>query len=730
MTVRPALPRAWRGAPAWIAAAVLIFATAAHGAEVRVGSASAPFGESAVVSVAAFDVAGVAALQNDIVFGPGARIGARVETVTVLAADIDELAVQVAVADASALPEFGTIVIDSERIVYAAKEGNLLTVAARGARGSAAAAHTAGALVAADRSIPDCAPTSELGALGKTAVFSFLPQGCDPAVDCTSVRAAVLSLDNLEALPDATSLYNCNVVAGQTPGSFTLGCAAARATDSIAGVLDTSCVDGSFDVGSACLGDQNGDGIVTVDEVTRAFAALTLRNVTFNPTADGDGNGAVSPAETIRSALNSDAGICEDVGASEQEISIGLGLGIGLPTQFVSIPVMYQGDSQSITAFSFDVPYDLSEPYQWVADEFGQVQCVTEPGFSDVILFGQVLPQRVAFTVIDNLPPNVLGAAGIVGHCNIRINEFTFANFSLPCASGSGAASDLNGAAVTSVTCEDGMVLVATPPASPTPTPTPFPASVRVAELVEGGPDETVDVEVRLTTNGNLVAGAQLDIEFPAAVPVESRGDSRPNCTVNPDINKNGTSFAYVPFLCSPGIDCLAVRALVLSLSNVDPIPDGLLFTCRFRIPSGAEIDTIYPLPVANLGASDPDGFSLPLVGAGGSIVVVEGTADTPTATPTPTPTATAQHTPTLTAAPTATPTALITPTVTPLGIGCAGDCDRNGGVEITDLITGVSIGQGRVALASCPSYDVAADGLVDIAELLLAVQNLRDGCP
>jgi hypothetical protein len=40
-----------------------------------------------------------------------------------------------------------------------------------------------------------------------------------------------------------------------------------------------------------------------------------------------------------------------------------------------------------------------------------------------------------------------------------------------------------------------------------------------------------------------------------------------------------------------------------------------------------------------------------------------------------------------------------------------------------------VSIGQGRAALASCPSYDVAADGFIDIAELLVAVQNLRQGC-
>jgi len=67
----------------------------------------------------------------------------------------------------------------------------------------------------ADRN-PDCAVNP---AIDKNATaFRFLPLGCDPAVDCASVRAFVLSFDNLMPIADAARLYSCAVqIAANAP---------------------------------------------------------------------------------------------------------------------------------------------------------------------------------------------------------------------------------------------------------------------------------------------------------------------------------------------------------------------------------------------------------------------------------------------------------------------------------------------------------------------------------
>ena len=41
--------------------------------------------------------------------------------------------------------------------------------------------------------------------------FAFLPNGCMVGVDCTGVRTAVLALDNLNAIPNGSTLYTCTV---------------------------------------------------------------------------------------------------------------------------------------------------------------------------------------------------------------------------------------------------------------------------------------------------------------------------------------------------------------------------------------------------------------------------------------------------------------------------------------------------------------------------------------
>jgi hypothetical protein len=151
-----------------------------------------------------------------------------------------------------------------------------------------------------------------------------------------------------------------------------------------------------------------------------------------------------------------------------------------------------------------------------------------------------------------------------------------------------------------------------------------------------GAPGEQVTFDVTLTTAGELVAGVQADIAFDSLnTPLAATGTGRPDCMVNPDIDKSATAFAFQPPGCS-GSSCTAFRALVLSFSNVDPIPDGsVLYTCNVDISPGAAAGS-YPLAVSNVGMSTPDGQAIASAGTDGEIIVAGAPPPTPTATPAP----------------------------------------------------------------------------------------------
>jgi hypothetical protein len=90
-----------------------------------------------------------------------------------------------------------------------------------------------------------------------------------------------------------------------------------------------------------------------------------------------------------------------------------------------------------------------------------------------------------------------------------------------------------------------------------------------------------------------------------------------------------------------------------------------------------------------------------------------------------------ATNAPTTTATPTATPTITSTPTVTatPTLVPCTGDCDRDGGVSVAELIRGVRINLGTDPLAWCLSIDHDGDGSASVAELTQAVNANLLGC-
>jgi hypothetical protein len=146
---------------------------------------------------------------------------------------------------------------------------------------------------------------------------------------------------------------------------------------------------------------------------------------------------------------------------------------------------------------------------------------------------------------------------------------------------------------------------------------------------VTAGEDGTISAT--LQTMGEEVAGTQNDIIYPTgenvSIGVIANAQGRPTCAVNQDIGKEGTAFSFQPPNCNAAGTCTGVRALVLSLSNVDPIADGAtLYTCEINVSAGTP-GGAYELTTTGVGASDPDGNALAATGVAGEIEVSTGPA-------------------------------------------------------------------------------------------------------
>lgn len=191
----------------------------------------------------------------------------------------------------------------------------------------------------------------------------------------------------------------------------------------------------------------------------------------------------------------------------------------------------------------------------------------------------------------------------------------------------------------------------------------------------------TVQVEVRLETNEQSVAGVQNDIVFdPTVLNLASAtacainpeiGDRLPECDEDPQTAPCKTlqrNLGDCPGAagCPPESEGLRrFRAIVLSTANVNPIPDAVLYTCEFQVVGAAPIEAI--LQNLNVGASDPTGTALNTTGCGAIITTaVDEVTPTPTETvvgPTETPPVVTE-TPVL---PTPTVTVPVPPTNTPV---------------------------------------------------------------
>lgn len=100
-------------------------------------------------------------------------------------------------------------------------------------------------------------------------------------------------------------------------------------------------------------------------------------------------------------------------------------------------------------------------------------------------------------------------------------------------------------------------------------------------------------------SDGNYeVAGVQMDITWDASCMIPASGGTRPKCRSNPDTGKTVQSALR---------GGSTLRAIMVSFSDTEPIPDGELFCCEFRVtdnPGGSGCG----VSLSNVIASTPRG--------------------------------------------------------------------------------------------------------------------------
>jgi MYXO-CTERM domain-containing protein len=270
---------------------------------------------------------------------------------------------------------------------------------------------------------------------------------------------------------------------------------------------------------------------------------------------------------------------------------------------------------------------------------------------------------------------------GVLYTCTFKVTggggqTATLRNLNFGSSDGAGNALDTTGS--------DGQIEIpggGEPTVTPTPEPTEEPcASPAAGEVVvqvgsgSGDPNTTVQIDVSMATSGVNIAGVQNDIIFdPALVNLAKSSDcvinaaigpNQPGCDDDPQTAPCKTlqrNLAACPAAagCPEGSDgMMRFRAILLSTANVNTIPDGVLYTCTFKVTGGTGTAVLENL---NFGSSDPDGNAVTTNGCNGK-VVIGGAPPPETATPTETPTEEEEE-------PTVTP---VPPTNTPVPVATA----------------------------------------------------------
>lgn len=227
------------------------------------------------------------------------------------------------------------------------------------------------------------------------------------------------------------------------------------------------------------------------------------------------------------------------------------------------------------------------------------------------------------------------------------------------------------------------------PTHTPTPTSTATASSTRAAtatpHLIEirigsavAGPGDAAHIAVSVESTNTQVAAIANEIVFPSDI---LSLDAK-NCFLRPGIDK---SLRADPVSDAEGI--ATMRVVVQSSRNVDPIPNGVLYTCTFLLS---------PLALPGTYAVE-SGLTVGFAADGGEIRNVRGSSGEVT--------------------------------VSLIGEPCTGDCDGGGDVTVDEIVAGVSIALGTEAMGACPRLDSDASGDVTVDELVLTVNNALNGC-
>jgi hypothetical protein len=249
--------------------------------------------------------------------------------------------------------------------------------------------------------------------------------------------------------------------------------------------------------------------------------------------------------------------------------------------------------------------------------------------------------------------------------------------------------SDPRGGTVTDARNQDGLVCLYRAPAETCPTPRAAPSAPALWI-----PDQTAaassaaGITVNLAAGGAEIAALQADVTFPVMAPIAAQANGKPDCTVNPAIDKNATSFFFWPDACS-GATCTAVRVLVLATDNLDPIPDGAaLVTCTVDVSGDSGTRLTYE--IGRVILSDPSGQTVSDAGDQNGQICIGSGAPPPV---------------------------------------CAGDCDGDRAVTVDEVVTLVRIALGTAPASNCP-HGVPPDATIDITLVVQAVAHGLDNCP
>ncbi|MCX8072211.1 MAG: hypothetical protein N3C12_07155 [Candidatus Binatia bacterium] len=385
---------------------------------------------------------------------------------------------------------------------------------------------------------PDCSVNPEL--LKDGSLFTFLPAGCTPASGtCTAVHVDIRpEAENfLYRLPHGAKLFTCNLEAGRSAalrvGNLSLLTRAGTGVPGVYGSRASVCIGGN--VPPACP---------------------LPRPAPFGPSVY---------VEELRLDQPGDATITVRLSTGGQQIS-------GVQNDILfndKVRVKARPDGQPDCTVN---PALLRDGSHFAFQPFG----CNGSACSGI--------RAVVFS-LQNVQP--IPDDAILYRCVASVSAPTvvFAT--------NARASTPAGQPVESLSAREGVVCVGSGPSPlecPAPRAAPSGPAVYVDDTaVASWGDGTI--RVKLSTGGQEIAAVQVDLVFAPEIRVRERANGRPDCRVNPSIDKPSTAFAFQPSGCS-GAACTGVRALVYAVNNNSAIPDqSTLFTCNITILQSGRLE-------------------------------------------------------------------------------------------------------------------------------------------